>query len=101
MVMGGTEKAAKNLAEDLENENVPALYFPLEPAEFPRGRVSVCPARSRAASAIRTKNFMPLPMAETPLRPKRKSRSGFKKGQSLHSLDELKRATTLFIRSTV
>ena len=35
---------------------------------------------------------MPLPMAETPLRPKkRKSRSGFKKGQSLHSLDELKK----------
>lgn len=31
-------------------------------------------------------------MAETPLRPKkRKSRSGFKKGQSLHSLDELKK----------
>ena len=41
--MGGTEKAAKNLAEDLDNEDVPALYFPLEPAEFPRGRVSVLP----------------------------------------------------------
>ncbi len=30
-------------------------------------------------------------MAETPLRPKKESRSGFKKGQSLHSLDELKK----------
>ena len=43
VVMGGTETAAKNLAEDLENEDVQARYFPLEPAEFPRGRVSVLP----------------------------------------------------------
>ena len=41
VVFAGTEKSAKSLAEDLENEGIPAVYFMLEPKEFPKGRVSV------------------------------------------------------------
>ena len=35
VVFGGTEKSAKTLAEDLENEDLPALYFPVIPNAFP------------------------------------------------------------------
>lgn len=90
--MGGTEKAAKNLAEDLENENVPALYFPLEPAEFPRGRVSVLPGALSGGFGYPHEKFYAFTYGRNAVASKkRKSRSGFKKGQSLHSLDELKK----------
>ena len=92
VVMGGTEKAAKNLAEDLENENVPALYFPLEPAEFPRGRVSVLPGALSGGFGYPHEKFYAFTYGRNAVASKkRKSRSGFKKGQSLHSLDELKK----------
>lgn len=90
--MGGTEKAAKNLAEDLENEDVPALYFPLEPAEFPRGRVSVLPGALSGGFGYPHEKFYAFTYGRNAVASKkRKSRSGFKKGQSLHSLDELKK----------
>lgn len=90
--MGGTEKAAKNLAEDLENEDVPALYFPLEPAEFPRGRVSVLPGALSGGFGYPYEKFYAFTYGRNAVASKkRKSRSGFKKGQSLHSLDELKK----------
>lgn len=92
VVMGGTEKAAKNLAEDLENEDVPALYFPLEPAEFPRGRVSVLPGALSGGFGYPHEKFYVFTYGRNAVASKkRKSRSGFKKGQSLHSLDELKK----------
>lgn len=92
VVMGGTEKAAKNLAEDLENEDVPALYFPLEPAEFPRGRVSVLPGALSGGFGYPHEKFYAFTYGRNAVASKkRKSRSGFKKGQSLHSLDELKK----------
>lgn len=89
---GGTEKAAKNLAEDLENEDIPALYFPLEPAEFPRGRVSVLPGALSGGFGYPHEKFYAFTYGRNAVASKkRKSRSGFKKGQSLHSLDELKK----------
>ena len=92
VVMGGTEKAAKNLAEDLENEDVPALYFPLEPAEFPRGRVSVLPGALSGGFGYPHEKFYAFTYGRNAVASKKKkSRSGFKKGQSLHSLDELKK----------
>ncbi len=42
-VLAGTEKAAKTLADDLENEGIPALFCPVPPAEFPPKTVCVLP----------------------------------------------------------
>lgn len=42
-VLAGTDKAAKTLAEDLENEGIPALYCPVPPAEIPQRTVCVIP----------------------------------------------------------
>ncbi len=42
-VLAGTDKSAKTLAEDLENEGIPALFCPVPPAEFPPRTVCVLP----------------------------------------------------------
>jgi len=42
-ILAGTDKAAKTLAEDLENEGIPAIFCPLPPAEIPQKTVCVMP----------------------------------------------------------
>ena len=42
-VLAGTDKAAKTLADDLENEGIPALFCPVPPAVFPAKTVCVLP----------------------------------------------------------
>ena len=37
VIFAGTEKSAKMLAEDLQAEDLPALYCPVPPAAFPKG----------------------------------------------------------------
>lgn len=91
IVMGGTEKAAKTLAEDLENENVPAMYFMLEPKEFPKGRVCVLPNAFSGGFAYPNEKFYVFTYGRTAMVSKRKSKSNFKKGKGIHSLDELKK----------
>ena len=43
VVLAGTDKAAKTLAEDLENEGIPALFCPVPPADIPQKTVCVLP----------------------------------------------------------
>ena len=67
--------------------------FPLEPAEFPRGRVSVfarC-ALGRLRLSARKILCLYLWQKRRCVRKKEKAGADFKKGQSLHSLDELKK----------
>ena len=89
VVMGGTEKSAENLARDLENEGVPSVYFALEPKEFPKGRVCVLPSAFSGGFAYPNEKFYVFTYARAATVRKQK-RSKFKKGQSIHSLDELR-----------
>ena len=89
VVMGGTSKAAKTLAEDLENEGLSALYFPVTPAEFPKGRVSVLAGTLSYGFSYPHEKFYVFTYGYAAVRAKRKAQSGFKKGQGFHSLDEL------------
>ncbi|MDR1463985.1 MAG: transcription-repair coupling factor [Oscillospiraceae bacterium] len=50
VILAGAEKPARLLAEDLEGEGIPALYCPLVPMEFPRGRVAVLPGTLSAGA---------------------------------------------------
>ena len=43
VILAGTDKAAKTLAEDLEYEGIPALYCPVPPADIPQKTVCVLP----------------------------------------------------------
>lgn len=89
VVMGGTEKNAKTLAEDLENEEIPAIYFMLEPKEFPKGRVCVLPSAFSSGFAYPSEKFYAFSYGRAAAVKKRR-KANFKKGQSIHSLDELK-----------
>lgn len=89
VVMGGTEKSAKTLAGDLENEEIPALYFPVVPREFPKGRVTVLPGTLSYGFSYPHEKFYVFTYGRAAMQSKRKAYSGFKKGQGLHSLDEL------------
>lgn len=89
IVMGGTEKSSKTLAEDLENEDIPAIYFMLEPKEFPKGRVCVLPSAFSNGFAYPNEKFYVFSYGRA-ASVKKQRKSNFKKGQSIHSLDELK-----------
>ncbi len=91
VIFGGTEKAAKTLAEDLEGENLPALYFPVVPNAFPKGRVTVLSGTLSYGFAYPHEKFYVYTYGRAAMQAKRKTRAGFKKGQGLHSLDELHR----------
>lgn len=89
VVFGGTQKSAKTLAEDLESEDLPALYFPVIPNEFPKGRVTVLPGTLSYGFSYPHEKFYVYTYARAAVQAKRKRHSAFKKGQGLHSLDEL------------
>lgn len=89
VVMAGTPKAAKTLAQDLEGEKLPAVYFPSVPAEFPRGRVTVLPDTFSCGFAYPHEKFYVFTCGRTAAA-SRKKQSGFKRGEGIHSLDELK-----------
>ncbi len=89
IVMGGTEKSSKTLADDLESENIPALYFPFEPKEFPKGRVCVLSGAFSGGFAYPNEKLYVFTYGRNAMASKRKSKYNFKKGQGLHSLDEL------------
>ena len=50
VIFAGTEKAAKNLADDLSLEGLPALYCPVPPAAFPRGMFVTLPGALSAGA---------------------------------------------------
>lgn len=89
VVMGGTEKAAKTLAEDLENEDIPSIFFMLEPKEFPKGRVCVLPNALSGGFAYPNEKAYVFTYGRMAMASKRKPRSNFKAGKGIHSLDEL------------
>ena len=50
VIFAGTEKSAKTLAEDLNAEDMRALYCPVPPAAFPKGIVAVLPGSLSAGA---------------------------------------------------
>lgn len=91
VVLGGTEKSAKTLSEDLAAEGLAAVYFPFCPNEFPRGMVTVLPGALSGGFCYPHEKFYVYTFGRTRLQAGRKSRARFKRGQGLHSLDDLKK----------
>ncbi len=91
VVFGGTEKAAKTLAEDLAAEGLPAVYFPLCPNEFSKGHVTVLPGALSGGFCFPHEKFYVYTYGRTRLQASRRRHARFQKGQSLHSLDDLKK----------
>ncbi len=92
VVFGGTDKAAKALADELRDEEVNAVYLPVPPAEFSPGIVSVLQGGlsfgfeyPAAKTTVITYGTRQANLSSHRKKPKKN------KGQSFNSLDELHR----------
>ena len=90
-VLAGTDKAAKTLADDLEKEDVSALFCPVPPAEFPQKTVCVLPGGFSAGFEYPAAKFTLLTYrARTPGKKNRVAVT--KRGKNaFNNLDELHR----------
>lgn len=91
VVFAGTEKNAKQLAEDLESEDIPAIYLAVTPKEIATGRVCVLPGALSSGFSYPGEGIYVFSYGRAAaLATKKQRRARFKKGQGIHSLDELK-----------
>ena len=91
VVFSGTEKSARNLAETLTDENIPSVYFPLIPAEFPKGAVSVLPGSLTSGFSFSIEKLYVFTYSKVYQSKARRKNKGFKAKDTIHSLDELKK----------
>ncbi|MBR4890752.1 MAG: transcription-repair coupling factor, partial [Clostridia bacterium] len=91
VVFAGTEKSAKNLSETLNDENIVSVYFPLIPADFPKGAVSVLPGSLTSGFSYPRDKFYVFTYSKVYQSKTRRRNSGFKAKDTIHSLDELRK----------
>jgi len=93
VIFAGTEKSAKNLADDLCLEGLPALYCPVPPAAFPRGMFVTLPgALSAGADYALEKVTLITFGARAAARGKRQEAGNRRSAKNaFHSLAELRR----------
>lgn len=89
VVAGGTEKAAKQLAEDLTDAGYRAVYFPLIPNAFPEGTVSVIPGTFSAGVHFHDSKFYLITQGSRAAEKRRKRLHAKNAANAFHSLDEL------------
>ncbi len=89
VVMAGTEKSAKELAYDLETEDIKAHYFPVIPAEFPRGTVSVISGSVSLGFEYLSQRFMLFSYGKAQHKNESKPKRRFKSGKGITSLEEI------------
>lgn len=89
VVMAGTEKNSKELAYDLETEGVKAHFFPVVPAEFPQGTVSVIAGSVSSGFEYNGLKFTLFTYGRATDKKAVKPKHHFKTGKGLSSLDEI------------
>ncbi len=91
VVMAGTEKSARELAYDLETEEFKAHFFPVVPAEFPKGTVSVISGTVSAGFEYASFGFILFSYGKQATKQKTERKKRFKTGRGLTSLEEITR----------
>lgn len=88
VIMAGTEKSAKELAYDLEAE-YKTHYFPVVPAQFPKGTVSVISGTVSAGFEYASSKFILFTYGKQGVEKKTERKKRFKTGRGLTSLEEI------------
>lgn len=92
VVMAGAEKAAKELSYDLESAEIKSHFFPVPPAQFPKGSVSVLTGGLSAGMEYPDAAFMLCTYMSGLLGGRKSAVSrAVKKRRGLHSLEEITR----------
>ena len=87
VVLAGTPKAAKNLAENLQNDGYPAAYTESLP-RTEKGRIYVMQGALSAGFELPAEKFFLISYGQTAYRPDKKRRRK-KEGQEIYNLSEL------------
>lgn len=91
VVMAGTDKAAKTLAQDLEAEGLPSVFFNIPPSEFPSSRISILPGGLTAGIEYPLLKFMLFTHGRAAGSSRRTVKKNKNPRAGIHSLDELHR----------
>ena len=89
VVAAGTDKAAKQLADDLTEAGYRAVYFSLIPNEFPAGHLCVIPGTFSAGVQFHESRFLLLTQGTRAASKARKRLHSKNAKNAFHSLDEL------------
>lgn len=90
IVFSGTDKSAAALAEALETEDIKAMFFPLPPAELPRGIVSVLSGGISNGFRYPNEKFTIISYGKgNTVRASSKRRKNYKAADAIQSLEEL------------
>ena len=91
VVFAGTEKSAKNLAEALNDEDYTSVYFPVIPAQFPKGAVCVLAGSLTSGFSYPREKLYVITYSKIYQSKTKRRNTGFKARDTIHSLDELKK----------
>lgn len=89
IVFSGTEKSAKALAEALETEDIPAIYCPVPPAEFPKNTVTVLSGSLTSGFTYTNEKFTVISYGKGFKATSQKRRKNYKAADAIQSLEEL------------
>ncbi len=89
IVFSGTEKSAKALAEALETEDIPAIYCPVPPAEFPKNTVTVISGSLTSGFTYPNEKFTVISYGKGFKATSQKRRKNYKAADAIQSLEEL------------
>ena len=89
VIMAGTDKAAKNLADELKNDGYNAEFFKKPPQEFAVGQISVIAGSLSAGMDYTAFKFMLITQGRHTEKPQTKKQKTKKLANALTNLDEL------------
>lgn len=89
IVFAGTEKSAKVLAENLTDDGIPSLFFPVNPDEFPKGAVTVLPGSLSSGFANPAEKLYVFTYSRVYSQSTKRRNRNYKARDTIHSLDEL------------
>ena len=91
VIFGGTPKAAKSLSLDLEADGYRCMYFPVRPAEFLSGQISVIPGSVSTGFEYPQERFTLITYGSRYISASKKRRAQVKNKNAFNSLEELHR----------
>ena len=91
VVFGGTPKAAKSLSLDLEADGYRCMYYPVRPAEFMPGQISVIPGSVSTGFEYPQERFTLITYGSRYISASKKRRAVVKNKNAFNSLEELHR----------
>lgn len=89
VVFAGTEKSAKVLSENLTDDGISAVYFPVIPNEFPKGVVTVLSGSLSSGFASPSEKLYVFTYSRVYSQTTKRRNINYKAKDTIHSLDEL------------